>query len=43
MLALVWAYSNAIIGQLYASEADEDGEPPRDSTPEDDSPGQIGT
>ena len=38
MLALVWAYSNAIIGQLYTSETDEDAVPPRDTTPEDDSP-----
>lgn len=26
MMALIWAYSNAIVGQLYASDADAEGD-----------------
>jgi uncharacterized membrane protein len=43
MFALVWAYSNAIIGQLYTSELEEDAKPVDDATRDDDSPEQSGT
>ena len=43
MFALVWAYSNAIIGQLYTSKAEDDVEPADDSNRDDDSPEQLGT
>jgi uncharacterized membrane protein len=43
MFALVWAYSNAIIGQLYTSELEEDAKPADDATRDDDSPEQSGT